>query len=310
MKVEDLTRKWDAAPSSDALFQRIDDIHILDIYVGRDSELRRELMIISDMEPARINSSKSLEILKGKRKDDRWATRIKLLKNDEAEVFTHLCWDLIEQSRKASSKSQALEIFIGRFMKWQKLMESGSDLLSEEVIRGIIGENLFMKNVMHKNMNWVDIISAWLGPEGCDQDFILNDTWVEVKTIRQGKSYVTISSVEQLDIDKPGTLAVVLLDNTSPSDEQGFSFADIINEMRHKLHSSPDALFQYESKLMELGYSEHREYHEKYFVLKNIKIFKVANNFPRLRRAFLPEAIIKANYDIALAEIKSYEVEG
>lgn len=309
MRIEDLINKWEYVPPSDPSFQRIDNTHILDIFVGKDDDLKRELMVVSEIEPSKINSSKVLDIQKGIRKDNRWATRIKLLKADEAEVFTHLCWDLIEHSRKATTKPMALEIFVARFLKWQKLMESGSALLSESTIRGIIGEILYAKKVLRNTFVWDKILSAWLGPDGSDRDFVFDNTWVEVKTIKPGKSSVTISSVEQLDTDKSGVLAVIVLDNTSASDVDGFSFADIVENMRDELRSSPSAIFQFEAKLMELGYSDHPEYHEKFYVLNSMRKFLVEEDFPRLKRIDLPVAILNANYDIALSEIISFEME-
>lgn len=309
MKIEDLMNRWEAMPSADPSFQRIDDMHILDIFIGKDSDLRRELMVVSDIEPAKITSSKILDIQKGIRKDKRWATRIKLLNNAESEVFTHLCWDLIEHSRKASSKSLALEILIARFLKWQKLMENGSDLLSESVIRGMIGEIIYARKIIHSNLGWDEVLSAWLGPDGSDRDFVFNDTWVEVKTIKPGKNSVTISSLEQLDSEKPGTLGVVILDNTSSSDIEGFSFADIIDDMRDELRAYPNAMFHFEAKLMELGYSEHREYHEKHYVLRKIRAYAVQDEFPKIKRSDLPGAIVQASYEISLGEISSFETE-
>ena len=309
MRIEDLTEKWNTVPSADSSFQRIDDSHILDIFVGKDSGFHREIMIISDIEPAKINSNKALDIQKGVRKDNRWATRIKLIKNEEEEVFTHLCWDLIEHSRKASTKTLALEILINRFLKWQKLMESGTALLSEEKIRGIIGELLYAKNYLYILMGWDAVFSAWLGPDGSDKDFVFDDTWAEVKTIKPGKTSVVISSLEQMESDKVGYLVVMVLDNTSASDIDGFSFAGLIDEIRSALQLCPSAAFEFESKLFELGYSYHREYYEKHYVLQNTRKFVVDDSFPKLLKSNMPKGIVKAQYDIALSEIISYETE-
>lgn len=309
MKIEDLVNIWENAPVLDSSFQRVDDTHILDIFIGKDSECRRELMILSDVEPAKINPSKAIDIQKGIRKDSRWATRIKLLDESEAEVFTHLCWDLIEHSRSATSRILALEVLVARFLKWQRLMESGNDLLTESVIRGLIGELIYARDILHKSMNWDEIMSVWLGPNGADRDFVFNDTWAEIKTIKPGKNSITISSIEQLDSEKPGTLVVVLLDNTSSSDIEGFSFAGLINMMKDELQAYPDASFQFSAKLMELGYSEHREYHERFYVFRCLKTYMVSNDFPRIRRNNLPSAIICASYDIALSEISVFGIE-
>ncbi len=309
MKIDDLTTKWNTVPASETSFQRIDDEHVLDIFVGKDGENQKELMIISDLEPARITPSRSLDIQKGIRKDGRWSTRIKLLKKEEEEVFTHLCWDLIEHSRKAATKMLALEIFISRFLKWQKLMESGRDLLSEEAIKGIIGELLYAENYLYRIKDWDAIFDAWLGPDGADKDFVFDDTWVEVKAISHGKSTVTISSLEQLTSPYSGCLAVFTVDATSPSDVDGFCFAGLVNRMRELLKASPNALLQYESKLMELGYSEHREYYEKYYVFRGARFFIVKEGFPRLDPSSVPTSIVKVKYDISLPELSAFEME-
>ena len=309
MKIDDLTRKWDSVPPSEANYQRIDAEHILDIFVGKDNDNQKELMVVSDVEPSKIQSSKSLEIQKGLRRDGRWATTIKLIESEEEEVFTQLCWDLIEHSRKATSKALALEILIARYLKWQKLMARGSDLLPEETIRGIIGELLFAMKHLQTFMSWDSIFDAWLGPDGADKDFVFSDTWAEVKTVRPGKTYVTISSLEQLTAENVGQLAVLSIDATSGSDTDGFSFTGIIHEMRNQLSSHPNAMLDYESKLLELGYAERKEYSEKFYKFFGMKIYTVGEGFPSLTREACPEPIIGVRYDISLPEISSYEWE-
>jgi hypothetical protein len=309
MRIEDLIQKWNDAPSYDKSFRRVDDSHILDIYVGKDNDRRREIMIVSDIEPGKINSSKALDIQKGKRNDGRWATRIILIKSDEEEVFTHLCWDLIEQSRGAATKSAAIEILTTRFLKWQKLMESGSDLLSNEVIRGLIGELIYIRQSLKNSYTWDEVMSAWLGPDGADKDFVFENTWTEVKTITSGKTFITISSLEQLDSDNSGVLSVIILDNTTSSDTEGFSFYDIVSEIHNELQTYPSALFAYESKLMSLGYYERREYHEKHYVLRAIRNYTVNESFPKLLHSSVSDSITNARYDISLPSIASYIME-
>jgi hypothetical protein len=309
MKIETLLQKWNDSPSCDNSFIRIDDTHILDIYVGKDNNHRREIMIVSDIEPSKINSNKALDIQKGKRTDGKWATRIILIKSDEEEVFTHLCWDLIEQSRYAVTKSSALDILTTRFLKWQKLLESGTDLLSNEVIRGLIGELIYIRHFLKNDYSWDEIMSSWMGPEGSDKDFVFNNTWVEVKTIIPGKTFITISSLEQLDSVNTGVLSVITLDNTTSTDTVGFSFYDIISEIHNELKTFPSALFAYESKLISLGYYERKEYHEKYFALKSIRNYTVNESFPKLLHSSVSNSITNARYDISLPSIISHLME-
>jgi hypothetical protein len=308
MRIDDLHNKWNSVPSSDAAYKRVDDEHILDIFLGKDTSNSRELLLVSDIEPAKIRSSKSMDIIKGVRKDGRWATQIKLLKKDEEEVFTHLCWDLIENSRTAKSKTTSLELFIARFLKWQKLMEGGSEILPDEVIKGIIGELFYAKNVLSLRYNYDVIFSAWLGPDGSDKDFVFEDTWAEIKAIKTGKTSITISSMEQLSSKNIGTLVVATVDNTSSADANGFSFANLINEFRERLSACPSALFDYESKLFDLGYVDRKEYYDRYYVFYGFRFYRVGDDFPKLKRETIPNEIVKVKYDIALSEIKEFEI--
>lgn len=309
MRIDDLQNKWNGVPSSDTAYQRVDDEHILDIYLGKDANNSKELFVISDIEPSKMRSSKSIEILKGVRRDGRWATQIKLLKKDQEEVFTHLCWDLIEHSRSAKSKTIGIEIVIARFLKWQKLMESGNVLLPDEVIKGIIGELFYAKNVLQERYSYDVIFSAWLGPDGADKDFVFEETWAEIKAIKTGKSAITISSMEQLSSKSEGTLVVATVDSTSSADVNGFSFASLINEFREKLSASPSALFDYESKLLELGYVDCKEYYDRYYVFYGFRFYHVGENFPKLLRETVPNEIVRVKYDIALSEIKEFQIQ-
>jgi hypothetical protein len=308
MRIDDLYKKWDSVPTSDTAYQRVDDEHVLDIFLGKDTNNSRELLIISDIEPANMRSSRSIEIIKGNRKDGRWATQIKLLRKEQEEVFTHLCWDLIEHSRSAKSKTTGLEIVIARFLKWQKLMEGGNELLPDEVIKGIIGELFYAKNVLHDRYNYDLIFSAWLGPEGADKDFVFEETWAEIKAIKTGKSAITISSMDQLSSKNVGTLVVATVDSTSSADANGFSFASLINEFRERLSASPSALFDYESKLLELGYVDRKEYNDRYYVFYGFRFYRVGEDFPKLQRETVPNEIVRVKYDIALSEIKEFEM--
>ncbi|MDF2857536.1 MAG: hypothetical protein K0Q87_3387 [Neobacillus sp.] len=308
MKIDDLYNKWNTVPSSDSAYQRVDDEHILDIFLGKDTNNAKELLIISEIEPGKMRSSRSMEIIKGGRKDGRWATQIKLLKKEQEEVFAHLSWDLIEHSRSAKNKTAALEVVIIRFLKWQKLMEGGNELLADEIIKGIIGELLYAKYELRTKYDWDTILSVWLGPDGANKDFVFEDTWAEVKAVKARKTSITISSIEQLSSKNIGTLVVATVDNTSSADANGFSFAGLINEFKEELSASPSALFDFESKLLELGYIHRKEYYDRYYVFSGFRFYRVDKNFPKLQRETIPNEIIKVKYDIALSEIKEFEI--
>lgn len=309
MKIDDFQYKWHNVATSKGSYQRIDADHPLDFYIGKDAYGIKELILVTQHEPSKMKSSKSVEVIKGVRTDGKWAVQIRLLKKEHEDVFIHLCWDLIESSRGVISQLQGLETVIARFIKWQKLMEYSSGGLSDEVIKGIIGELIYAKSIIANKYDLDTIVTSWLGPEGSDRDFVFGNTWTEVKTISTGKLTIGITSIEQLDTSVEGLLAVATVDETSPSDKQGFSFAGVIDDFRTMLKANPNALFMFEEKLVNLGYYDKKEYEEKYYTFGGFRFFSVDRNFPRLTRETVRNEIAKVKYEILLSAIEDWETE-
>lgn len=309
MKIDEFISRWQNIASAQGSYQRIDAEHPLDFYIGKNDEYVKELILITEYEPSKMKSSKSVEVVKGKRFDEKWAIQVRLVKPEQEDVFIHLCWDLIESSRGVHNQLQGLETVIARFVKWQKLMEYGSGGLVEEAIKGLIGELIYAKQILVNKYDLDTIISSWLGPEGADRDFVFNDTWTEVKTISTGKLSIGITSMEQLDTSIEGVLAVLTLDNTSPIDNKGFSFASVIDDFRTLLRACPNALLSFEEKLVNVGYYEKKEYAEKFYRVGGFRFFRVNCNFPKLTREMVRNEISRVNYEIILSSIINWEIE-
>lgn len=74
-------------------------------------------------------------------------------------------------------------------------------------------------------------LQAWMGPKMADQDFVFPDTWYEVKATTSDAEQVRISSIEQLDCAVEGTLAILVLDQTSAVDKQRFAANSLFWEL-------------------------------------------------------------------------------
>ncbi|WP_296560112.1 PD-(D/E)XK motif protein [uncultured Acetobacterium sp.] len=307
---EALINKWDSSRSEEDVLIRVDAEHPLDFFIGKDDAGNRVLALISDYEPSKISSSKSLTVLKNNRAiDGRWAIKIKLVNSEFSDVFLHLCFDLIEACGYAENELNGVEIFVSRFTKWQKMMESGYEEMSVSVIKGLLGELLFIDKILFNKMDRGSAIKAWLGPEGSDRDFVFSETWAEIKTIGVDKDSVAISSLDQLDIPQVGYLGVIRLEKTTASDKDGFSFNGIINMIIKKLELYPSINYIFKNKLLKLGYRNRENYDNMYFVYKGIKFYKVDATFPKLIPENVREEIIKATYSLSLAAIKDWKVE-
>lgn len=307
MRIEELRDKWQDIKINKGLIQRLDPMHPLDFFIGLDGDNLKEIVLLTEYEPSKMKSSKSIQVEKGKRSDGLWAIQIKLIKEEQEDVFIRLCWDLIDSSKNVTDKLQGVENVIARFIKWQKLMEFGTDCLSDEIIKGIIGEMLYAKHILLKRYDVDTIIDSWLGPNGSDRDFVFKDTWTEVKAISSGKLTVCITSLEQLDSLEEGTLAIATVDSTSGVDINGFSFSSIINNFRDILKASPHALYLFEEKLVSLGYYDRKEYDEKYYTFSGFEFFRVDNTFPKLTNKNIRNEIVKAKYEIAISSIRKWQ---
>lgn len=309
MKIDDLIKKWSELRNSKEYLQRLDSLHPLDFFAGIDKEGHKELVLITEHEPAKMRSSKSIIVNKGKRNDGQWAIQIKLEDENNQEVFSSLCIDLVDSTYKYTNKLQGMQAVIARFIKWQRLLENGTGGMSNEMIKGLVGELTFAEKVLLKKYTLDEIIDSWLGPDGADRDFVFENEWFEVKAVATGKITVGISSLNQLDTTQKGYLTIIATDPTSKSDIKGFSFASLIEHFKNLLASSSEALYKFEEKLLNIGYYDRKEYYEKYFKAEDISLYAVNDSFPRLTPVNVDNAIASAKYDLIISKIQEWKLK-
>ena len=151
---------------------------------------------------------------------------------------------------------------------------------------------------------------SWTGPRHLPQDYIIDDTWYEVKTVSSSRAEVTISSIEQLDCVKPGELVVIRAVKTSVTNTDAVNLNTLYRELLAML-SDDDAREQFSTMLLHYGYYPRPEYEEEEytFEIKATTRYAVSTDFPCIRRTNLPESITEAKYSLSLATIDSYRRE-
>lgn len=310
MKTIDLTSKWEAFQADKGYVQRLDQTHPLDFFIGIDAEGHDELVLFSVPEPVKLQSSKELKVEKHPRRTDgKWATQISSLNADNREIFARLCVDLVDSSYDVKTEREGLERVTKRFLAWQKLFAAMKTTLSNSVIKGMIGELLFARDKVEPLLGWEKTLDAWQGPEGADRDYLINDTWCEVKAISTGKNNVTISSLNQLEVENDGYLSVYYVDASSSTDAAAFSVSGFVNSFKEMLKEYPVALQKFEQKMISIGYINKSQYDDIYFKCNGVAYYKVTKDFPRLVTSSVPEGIIGASYDIDLTCISKWKVD-
>lgn len=308
MNVEDIKAKWAAFNEQKGYLQRLDPLHPMDFFVGIDDNGNEELALFTTIEPVQLKSSDALEVEKNIRQDGRWATQISSLQSKNRDIFARLCLDLVESSQCAVSEQEGLSCVIRRFIAWQRLFANIHKDLSINALKGIAGELLFAQNAVEHGYAWDFIFRAWQGPDGADRDFVFPDNWFEIKAISTGKDKVTISSLDQLEVNTPGFLVVYRVDESSETDPQAFTMNNLILKIREMLINYPEAERLLDERLVSVGYMMKKAYDDYYFVCKDVAVYKVDSTFPKLTSGLVPYQIVGAKYDLSLAGINGWKV--
>lgn len=193
-------------------FKRVDAHHPLDLYLGEDQDGRNALILISSKLIGKSQVYKGLEVTISRRADFKYVLKFALTSERYKKMFPKLCDDLVESTRNTSVNNP--EAIWNQFIRWINLFKETESGLTEEEIRGLIGELILMRDVVIPNYSASVAIASWLGPTGARHDFSLNDKSYEVKTILPNITKVKISSPEQMEpeLGKELILSVIHID--------------------------------------------------------------------------------------------------
>jgi hypothetical protein len=313
MTPSDLVARWKhlhPVPEGPS-FQRVDEIHPLDLYLGVDVTGDQLLMLLTRSEPRSSGQYRGLEVVSGHRSDGRWAMTVHLKERALLPLFAYICCDLIESSRELADGPGASAHIAARLTDWQRMFDRASkSLLDTNSLRGLAGELVFLKDIaLHKYA--VDAaIEGWVGPLRAEQDFIFDSELFEIKAIKSSADAVRISSLDQLDAGGGSLVLVLVTLDLAPSPEGGsFSVPELIDDVRLLLRGAADAQNLFETRLLLAGYVDRSEYRELRFTCSSKKSFRVQEGFPRLTRPSTPEGVVAASYDISIAACAPYEID-
>lgn len=281
--------------------------HPLEWHVSYFTETQKALVIVSDTAVNQLESSKSIKAACNVRQDGRYAISFSLLIGEQEDVFITMCGDMIRYSSVDFNPQKALKKVIQRYKQWNRLLEhQKSVLLGPSAQKGLIGELLYLKEVVEDGTKVSDALAGWVGPNGADQDFVYSDGWHEIKTTGLSSAEVTISSVEQLDSDDTGELVVMRVDKCAPEKSGSFSLLGLVHQIIFMLNGESGSIDTFINKLNCLGYIDLPVYDEQKYLFSSKQCFVVSKNFPRLRRNSLPAAIVNSSYTLSLPSIRDW----
>ena len=284
-------------------FIRVDNVHPLDLYVGTDEMSRWTLLMLCNIKPRQLTSSRMIHAVLGQRPDGRWSVSLSLVKEEYRDMFVLFCGDIVESSRAIRNKDKAAAFVVNRYKEWKEMLAgTGAGLLGSEEIKGLIGEMYVLDSELMQQYGPEKAAMSWTGPKAGRQDFVLDDAWFEVK----------ISSVEQLDCQNNGTLIVVYADKTSRTDANAIDLNKLYTKLLSRL-TDDEARAEFSNMLLKYGYYPRYEYESPdcTFAVKGTVHYNVTKQFPCLRRGNIPTSITRASYYISLPTISEWkEVAG
>ena len=167
-------------------YSRIDNTHILDLFIGLDEHGRKSIELRSHFVPIRVSGTSAIDVTQYKKPE--YNTIRFSLKDDEISgLFYKFCEDITEQTRTLAHEKDGYKAITNRFFQWKKMfVASRNAILTEPAIMGLIGELLFLRDDLSARIGLSAALRSWSGQELTHKDFSCDDTWYEVKSISRG----------------------------------------------------------------------------------------------------------------------------
>lgn len=296
-------------PLKDVSARLVDHAHPLDIFWARD-HVGHYLFIYESFAVDKNIKPKpeltGIEVILSRGVDSTHKGRLILILKDKVdwEMFLSLCNDLVQATSKCKNDKAALTTITHRLVRWQDFLRKvNPGILSEEEIKGLIGELLFIDSHLTSAFGIGQAIRFWQGPESLPQDFCINDCAVEVKSqLGTTKPVIKISSVEQLNTQLPNLyLYVVTLGKTTSDNDKSLNLPKLICKIRKALVGAfSEELDHFNDLLFSIGYFESERYNDFSYILTCENMFKVEDGFPRISMENINRDIVKVTYTISL----------
>ena len=282
-------------------YRRINAQHPLDIYLGYNNKGCKSMVVTENSPAVIIRSTKIIETNAVRRTDGKIALEFALLDDMFSNIFYKFCEDTIYSS-SAVTKENAIKFFVDRWDAWRLMFQNAkNEYLDDMEIMGLLGELLFIEKTMQPRYGMSRTISSWEGPLGGAKDFVIDETWYEIKASLSSTQTVKIASLEQLDSERLGRLVVIKVDKTNGENNNGINLNMQVDKVRNNIKDIK-ILNDYIQKLTRVGYFCDDYYTTKCFEYRGMKEYIVDENFPRIQRKNIDRKIVKVQYEISLSE--------
>ena len=294
-------------PAGQLHARRIDESHPHDFYWAIDADGHR-MLVFRAKSPVATLSLPSLRGIHLELESDRLILR--LIQNSDLEIFSTLCWSLIDRTRSAEVGHDVIARIAHHLERWQRFLGRGNhNLLTDEQIRGLFCELVFLEQELISRFGY-GAIAFWRGPAGDPQDFSVGTTLFEIKSHMAGAAPVlTISSAEQLwHVSGELFLVAYAIGETVREASGAISLSGLVTRLRNRLTGAEMAEL-FEDRLLEVRYTDHPQYDQKFFSISVPDAYRVTDDFPRITKAMMRPGVCRVKYGIEIAACLPFKVE-
>lgn len=235
---------------------------------------------------------------------------IMLQENDLSDVFIMFIDDVVKSIFPVKTPEDALLKISQRVAYWKRLFAKFTGgLLTPQQQRGLYGELLIMEHLLEETGNPFKVLESWQAPTGTNQDFYFGDTAIEVKTTKSNNPSIKIANEFQLESFIFTNLFIAFIRLMElPMGE--YTLLNKINKIRNILNTYPILINDFNLKLSYLGISSdfESEYNKTSYNIKNIKYYRVTEDFPRIISSMVDKAVSHISYEISPAACSDFEI--
>jgi Putative PD-(D/E)XK family member, (DUF4420) len=252
---------------------------------------------------------KGVEVLKRNSQEDKGELFLILTKKEDWQIFKVLCDDLIVETGTVINSERMIDAVEMRLKRWQQLLKHETHKeLTIEIQMGLFAEMLCLRDLIAPKVGIKQAIICWVGSDFDKQDFLTDNSAIEVKSYRTSKGRIaSISSSQQLSSEKE---SLFLLAFGLTMSETGQSIKEISESIAELLKSESNEISDlFESKLINYGYvPELIKEPLAEFIVDKKTAFSVTDEFPKIDAKSLKTQILSVKYTIDLSKCTEYEI--
>lgn len=303
-------------PGRDYTVRKVASPGAIPLYWGRDTSARCLLILELEGDHTEEFRRGVVEVhgidvdLRDGEVSDQQRLVLTLDRSVDQDLFHALCQTLITALETSTNSAEAMVVALAHIRRWRAFFASRkARRLSEEEVRGLWAELQYMRALYAERWTAAAVVEAWTGDDMVQQDFIFENTAIEVKSLLgRDRNTVRISSEDQLATVVDELFLVTHRLTVADSSAGGLSLNALVRIIEGELGDG-DALEDFSQKLADFGYLPVAPYDTPEFVVTERQTYRVEGEFPRLVRAGLPTGIARVSYEIELEAMKNFETD-